>query len=353
MTAAAQPCVMRPRLPAGNAFAGSQERTVARQPLRRRRTQQGAAVLLALFVAALATMIVSALFYRQFVLLRTIENQQLMAQSRLLLRGALDWGRAILREDANRSSYDALSEPWAQPLAETRLDQLGETSVLAAQASISGSMEDAQSRLNLRNLIDKGEIVESELGALRQLCTLLQVPQQTADLIAQRMQLALPSNVVDDGGRAANSIGVDGAPRPIPLMLPQDLLSIPGISAEAAQRLAPYIVVLDERTPVNVNTARPEVIAARVPEMSLSDARALVAERERISYFNNVGEVRTRLGAKANGVGEGDIATASRFFFVRGEVKLDRAVTRMEALVRRGVPGQGIQPVTVLWIREI
>ena len=29
---------------------------------------------------------------------------------RLLLRGALDWGRAILREDANRSSYDALSE---------------------------------------------------------------------------------------------------------------------------------------------------------------------------------------------------------------------------------------------------
>ena len=353
MTAAAQPYVMRPRLPAGNAFAGSQERTGARPPPRRRRTQQGAAVLLALFVAALATMIVSALFYRQFVLLRTIENQQLMAQSRLLLRGALDWGRAILREDANRSSYDALSEPWAQPLAETRLDQLGETSVLASQASIAGSMEDAQSRLNLRNLIDKGEIVESELGALRQLCTLLQVPQQTADLIAQRMQLALPSNVVDDGGRAPDSMGVDSATRPIPLMLPQDLLSIPGISAEAAQRLAPYIVVLDERTPVNVNTARPEVIAARVPEMSLSDARALVAERERISYFNNVGEVRTRLGAKANGVGEADIATASRFFFVRGEVKLDRAVTRMEALVRRGVPGQGIQPVTVLWIREI
>ncbi len=79
-----------------------------------------------------------------------------MAQSRLLLRGALDWGRAILREDANRSSYDALSEPWAQPLAETRLDQFGETSVLASQASIAGSMEDAQSRLNLRNLIDNG-----------------------------------------------------------------------------------------------------------------------------------------------------------------------------------------------------
>lgn len=313
--------------------------------------QRGAAVLLALFVATLATLIVSGLFYRQFVLLRTIENQQLMAQSRLLLRGALDWGRAILREDANRSSYDALSEPWAQPLAETRLDQLGETSSLASQASIAGSMEDAQSRLNLRNLIDNGQIVETEVNALRRLCQLLDVPEQTADLIAQRMQRALPATQTADGNPVS---GVDDdEPRPIPLMLPHDLIAVPGIDAEAAGRLAPYIVVLDERTPVNVNTARPEVIAARVPELSLSDARALVAERERISYFNNTGEVRTRLGNKSNGVGEADIATASRFFFVRGEVKLDRAVTRMEALVRRGVPGQGLQPVNVLWIREI
>jgi general secretion pathway protein K len=319
----------------------------------RSRKERGAAVLLALFVATLATLIVSALFYRQFVLLRTIENQQLMVQSRMLLRGALDWGRAILREDANRSSYDALSEPWAQPLAETRLDQLGETSALASLASIAGSMEDAQSRFNLRNLIDNGQIVESELEALRRLAVLLQVPEQTADLIAQRMQQALPATMPDASGRMPDSALADSKSRPIPLMLPNDLLSVPGIAPEAAQRLAPYIVVLDERTPINANTARPEVIAARVPDLSLADARALVAERERISYFNNTGEVRTRLGNKANGVGEADIATASRFFFVRGEVKLDRAVTRMEALVRRGVPGQGIQPVAVLWIREI
>ncbi len=45
--------------------------------------QHGAAVLMALFVAALATMIITGLFYRQFVLLRTIENQQLTSQSRL------------------------------------------------------------------------------------------------------------------------------------------------------------------------------------------------------------------------------------------------------------------------------
>ena len=173
----------------------------------RSRQQRGAAVLLALFVATLSTLIVSALFYRQFVLLRTIENQQLMTQSRLLLRGALDWGRAILREDANRSSYDALSEPWAQPLMETRLDQLGETSALASMASIAGSMEDAQSRFNLRNLVENGQLIESEVEALRRLCELLQVPAQTADLIALRMQEALPATAPDDTGHMPEASG--------------------------------------------------------------------------------------------------------------------------------------------------
>jgi general secretion pathway protein K len=317
------------------------------------KAQAGAAVLMALFVATLATLIVTALFYRQFVLLRTIENQQLISQSRLLLRGALDWGRAILREDANRSSYDALSEPWAQPLAETRLDQLGETGSIASLASIAGSMEDAQGRYNLRNLVNNGEIVDKELESLRRLASLLQLPTQTADLIAERMlesQGKAPSSDDKPGDVAgANAERM----RPLPLMLPRDISGVQGISPEAADRLAPYIVVLDENTPVNANTASPEVIAARVPDLSLAEARALVAERERISYFNSTGEVRTRLGAKGSVVTDAELSTNSRFFFIRGEVKLDRAVTRMEALVKRGAPGQGPAAVAVLWTREI
>jgi general secretion pathway protein K len=307
---------------------------------------------MALFVATLATLIVSGLFYRQFVLLRTIENQQLVAQSRQLLRGALDWGRAILREDANRSSYDALSEPWAQPLAETRLDQLGETGSIAALASIAGSMEDAQGRLNLRNLVNNGEIVIKELEALRRLASLLELPTQVADLIAQRMLDAQGIPAGDE--KAGDKPGADGEQLPpLPLMLPRDIAGVPGVGSEAVERLVPYIVVLDERTAINVNTAPAEVIAARVPDLTLAEARSLVAERERISYFNSTGEVRTRLGAKGSGVSDAELSTNSRFFFVRGEVKLDRATTRMEALVKRGASGQGPAAVTVLWTREL
>ena len=321
------------------------------KPARLRR-QAGAAVLMALFVATLAMLIVTGLFYRQFVLLRTIENQQLVSQSRMLLRGALDWGRAILREDANRSSYDALSEPWAQPLAETRLDQLGETSSIASLASIAGSMEDAQGRFNLHNLVESGKIDDKELESLRRLAALLQLPTQTADLIAERVlqSQAPPANVDDKTGE----MGKDAERlRPLPLMLPRDISGVQGISPDAADRLAPYIVVLDERTPVNANTAPPELIAARVPDLTLAEARSLVAERERISYFKDTADVRLRLGAKGSVLTNAELSTNSRYFFIRGEVKLDRAVTHMEALVKRGAPGQGAAAVNVLWTREL
>jgi general secretion pathway protein K len=311
--------------------------------------QRGAAVLMALFVATLATLIVTGLFWSQFVLLRTIENQQLVSQSRLLLRGALDWARAILREDAARSNYDARTEPWATPLAPTRLEDLGETSALAAQATIEGEIDDAQARLNLRNLVAAdGRIVERELAALRRLCALLSVPEATADLIAQRMAAAFAPQTAAD---APN--GSPTRPRPIPLVLPRDLFAVEGIDPQAAAKLAAHVVVLDEATPVNVNTAAAEVIAARIPGLTWMDANQIVEQRTRLGYFRDVADLRNRLGDKAAEIAPQDVSTASRYFFVRGRVRLDRASTGMEALVKRGATPTAPSAVAVLWQREL
>ena len=305
---------------------------------RTRRRQRGAAVLLALFIATLATLIVTGLFYSQFVLLRTIENEQLAAQSRLLLRGALDWSRAILRTDADNSSFDALSEPWAQPLADMRLDALGETAALAARASISGSIEDAQGRYNLRNLVNAGQPVEREVEALRRLVVLLDLPPAVADLVTARMlESGVPTSTEATGER-----------HPLPPLFPGDLAGISGIDAEAARRLAPYLIVLDERTPLNINTAPAELIAARIEGLSLAEARAVVAQRERLGHFRNVDDFRNYLRGNAQLV-DGDVASSSRFFLVRGQVRLDRAVTRMEALLKRGPNNIA----SVLWQREL
>ena len=298
---------------------------------------------MALFVAALATLIVTGLFWTQFVLLRTIENQQLVSQSRLLLRGALDWARAILREDARTTAVDGCDEPWAQRLQETRLDQLGETSALASLASMSGDIEDAQSRFNLRALVNDGKPFEPEIETFKRLVQALELPPQMADLIAARVVQSLAP--IDEGS-------VTPTMRPIPLVLPPDIAGIAGIQAEAAARLADYIVMLDEqRVPVNVNTASAEVIYARIPDLSLSEAKRLVGERKRLGRFTNTGNFRNYLGAKGAGVTDDQISTTTRYFFVRGRVRLDRADTSMEALVRRGAAGTSA-PVVTLWQRE-
>jgi general secretion pathway protein K len=311
--------------------------------------QSGAALLMALVVAAIATVIVSGLFWRQFVLVRTIENQQLMSQSRLLLRGALDWARSILREDAAQTHYTAFTAPWAQPLAETHLDQLGESSALASQATMSGSIEDAQSRFNLRNLVNTGTVgkTKTEHDVLARLASELSLPEPTADLItAYVQQTALPN---------VTPVGVPAAARPtqaLPLVFPADLAMIPGLDPAVASRLAPYVVMLDQsNTLVNFNTASAEVIAAEVLGLSLSDARALVADRDRIP-FNGTGDLTNRLVKWGSGLSANDASVSSQYFFVRGEIKLQRADTRMEALVVRAPLGQ-VGPVNILWEREL
>ena len=311
---------------------------------------RGAALLMALVVAALATLIVSGLFWRQFVLVRTIENQQLMSQSRLLLRGALDWARSILREDAAHQPYVALSQPWAQPLAETRLDQLGESSALASQASMSGSMEDAQSRLNLRNLVGaNGSIDLAQHTVLANLVSELSLPAPTADLISAYVIQTSPfAGAAPPTGTGAQT---GSAPPPLPLVFPEDVARVPGLDPAVGPRLAPYVVMLDAApTPVNFNTASAEVIAAEL-SLPLSDARGVVADRDRTPFINT-GNIRGRLVGRGTNFSDNNVSVSSNYFFIRGEIKLQRADTRMEALIKRAAPGPPGR-VDVLWEREL
>jgi general secretion pathway protein K len=307
---------------------------------------------MALLVAAIATVIVSGLFWRQFVLVRTIENQQLISQSRLLLRGALDWAASILREDAAlHGNYTALTEPWAQPLAETRLDQLGESSALASQASMSGSIEDAQSRLNLRNLLAvRGDgsmsLDPAQHDVLARLASELSLPEPTADLISAYVEASVAAAATAAPQAAGAQPG--SGKQPLPLVFPEDVARIPGLDPAAAARLAPYVVVLDVPMPVNFNTASAEVIAAEIAGLSLSDARAVVADRDRIPFVST-GDIRNRLRGRGTSFPEGNVSVASSYFFIRGEIKLQRADTRMEALVKRTPPSQ----VNIVWEREL
>jgi general secretion pathway protein K len=143
---------------------------------------------------------------------------------------------------------------------------------------------------------------------------------------------------------------VQTAGQPLRLMQVDDLLSIPGYTPDIVKALQEYVTVLPpqaERTPVNVNTAPPEVIAAVVPEISLPEAQALAAGRER-AWFKDLGDFRNRANKPAL-ANEGAIAVRTGFFYVFGLVRLDRASLQTLALLQRDPINHTVR---IRWIRE-
>ncbi len=311
--------------------------------------QKGVAVITALLLTTLAITIVASLFWQQQVQVRSIENQRLQLQKQWVLRGALDWARLILGEDkrigTRHGDIDHLGEPWAVPLAETRLDQYVEKEQAGEvpDAALSGGISDAQARFNLRNLCNNGTIDENEVRQFGTLLSLLEVNPSLARSTAQLMQSAQPKQATP-GGSPPVATGTS-TPLPIDIRHVDDLLAVPGFTPELLEKVKDYVVVLPEVTKINVNTAPAEVIAAKVDTLSLAEAAAVVAARQS-RPFQTVSEAPFRQGVNTGGL---DVKTA--YFFVNGNIRLNRAGMQMQALVKRETINN--RPTqTVLWIRE-
>lgn len=312
-----------------------------RSPQRHR--QRGVAVITALLLTTLAITIVASLFWQQQVQVRSIENQRLQLQKQWIFRGALDWARLILREDAKSSNIDDLTEAWAVPLAETRLDQYvenGKEDAEAGDAALSGSIVDAQSRYNLSNLSTNGAVNRREVAVFASLLNSAGLNPSLAQATADTMAGAQKNPA------AAPTKGNPGAAQPMGIAHLDDLLAVPGFSAAMLAKLKDWVVVLPRATPVNVNTAPAEVLAARIDTLSNSDAAVLVASR-RSAAFRDINDIAQRFPGKPLTVSANDVSVSTGYFLVNGKVRLNRAALEVQALIER----KGLT-TTVVWIRE-
>lgn len=298
---------------------------------------RGAAVVAALLVVALATTVVAGLFVRENVTVRGVENRLALSQTRWVERAALDWARVILRVDgATSGAVDHLGEPWAAPVAETRLD---ETVTAGARfggasrpATLSGRILDAQSMFNLGTLAEGGRPAEAGVLAFRRLLAVLGQPEALGDAVLARVLAGQPRVV-------------DGRPVPgaaLPLVRIDDLRDVPGVAASTVEALRPFVVVLPAPTPVNLNTAPPEVLAAVVPDLDLPAARRFAARRER-TVFRSLDEAAAALDGQPV-LPPALVSVGSSYFLVRGVVRFDRVEAATEALLSRN--GQKIE---LLW----
>lgn len=311
--------------------------------------QRGVAIVTALLLASLAITMVMNLFGQQNVQIRSIENQRFQLQKQWVMRGAIDWARLILREDAKSNRADYLGEPWSVPLENTPLDQYvdnGQTSEESSSATLSGHIIDAQSRLNLTNLAPTGVIDQPSVSAFEKLLSAQgldpSLAAPVAKLVASTRSQATQFN--KDG-----TVKVAAVPAKfLALTQVDDLLILQGFTPEAVAKLKDLVVFLPVATPININTASAQVISARIAEMSLSDAQQLVISRDR-AYFRNLVDLRARWTNKVQPPTSKLVNTQTNYFIVHGHVQLGRSSLEADALVER-------KPVTgltrIVWIRE-
>lgn len=310
------------------------------------RRQRGAALLTAMIIVTLIASLAAGMVWQQYRAVQIEAADRARAQAGWILQGALDWARLILLEDArqNRSKpVDHLGEPWAVPLAEARLSTFLAADKTAAsddgpEAFLSGSIEDAQSRYNLRALLGGPQVPELELRTLERLCAQVNAPPGTATLIVAGLRAAFPAPAPATDANAPTGTPTtpatptvrDTGPLP-PAGL--DQLTWFGLDADTIQRLQPYVVLLPKATPVNLNTAPREVIAALFDGVDLATAERLVQARKAqpLQAVNDAANVLPTSVA----LDTGRVAVASSFFVVTGRLRLDERQLEQRSLIER------------------
>ena len=287
------------------------------------RRPRGAALLSAMLIVTLVATLAAGALWRQWRQVEIESAERARQQIAWLLVGAQDWARLILREDARSGGADHLAEPWAVPLQEARL-----SSFLAAgqqdsddvlDAFLSGQITDLQSRLNVFNLVDSGKLSEPAHQDFARLFRLLGVPAAELDQLAENLRAALAPD----------------AQASAPLM-PQrvEQLGALGVSAATLAKLLPYITLLPERTPVNLNTAPAEVLHAVIGGLDMVQARRLVTERS-LAHFRSLSDASRAVGGDTQPLDGSRHAVSSRYFEIRGRLRYGTAVVEDRAVVQR------------------
>jgi general secretion pathway protein K len=315
------------------------------------RQQVGAALLSAMLTVTLVATFASAALWQQFRSIEVETAERGRLQSALILTGALDWARLILREDGRTVGADHLAEPWAVPLEEARMSSFlavdGVVPDSDREAFLSGTITDMQGRLNVANLLDGAGKSEVGMASFERLFELLDLPSQALATLVENYLAAAKR-----AGQTANAASAASAAAPgansadsTDFLSPQrpDQLAWLGLDAQTLAALEPHISLLPARTPVNLNTASALVITASTPGLDLADAEKLVAARGR-KHFTSLAEAKQSLGNSAVSFTDGQHSVATRFFEVRGRVRLDELSVFERSLVQRDG-----QTVRTLW----
>jgi general secretion pathway protein K len=310
--------------------------TIRRASHRTGRRQRGVALITAVLMVALATMLAVEVGFRGFLDQRRTGTLFALDQGYEVALGAEAWAADFLKKDLQNSQTDHLGETWARPLPPLPIDG----------GTVEGRLEDLQGRFNLNNLINAdGTTNPVAVQQLERILAMLQIETRwammMADWIDQDTQPGFPDGAEDSvyTGLAPPHLTAN-----MPITRASELLVMPGFGPDRYRQLSPYVTALPVGTALNVCTAPGVVLDAlsqESREFSLNPDD-LVRRRES-ACFPTLQDLRGALGDAAFNELEDSLTESSGFFRASVWVTIGTTQFTLYSLLARG--SGGIRPI--------
>jgi len=225
--------------------------------------QRGIALLVAILLVALGTIIAAAVAYENAMTARRGTATFALDQALLIGEGAealAAYGLRQIRTNTRGSSSQDIyvGQGWDKPY--------GPLEVVPG-VMLTAGLEDMQGRFNLNNLVAPNDSPDPvQIAAFTKLLELVGLEPKWAGFVVDWIDMDIaPSN--PDGAEDSVYMGQTPPYRTANRYITSttELLALPGFGADRYKRLAPYVSALPHPTPLNVCTADPVVLDAFGP----------------------------------------------------------------------------------------
>jgi general secretion pathway protein K len=292
--------------------------------------QSGVALLGALAVLAIASLLAYAMLDSGRLAMQQSASNTRSAQAQLLSEGLYDYALVALAQDAANSALDSNTEAWAVTLPDLPIER----------GFLSGRLRDLNGRLNVNALWRDGQRDGVTLRRMERLLIHLQLDVAIAYHIADAID---PDSLSQDGAEDPSYIQRNRRAPNRYLSDISELQHIVGIDANAYALLAPHVSALPPNAALNINTASVPVL------LSLSDgfgeelARRVWQDGQ--ARYGNVSELVITLdqaGIRLNPDEQKDLSVESQYFAVLARVRLDGADYFSQAILQRSAGTLGV-----------
>jgi general secretion pathway protein K len=323
--------------------------------------QRGVALIIALILVALATILATKLTFDGFLERRRTIGVLAVEQAMHFGMGAEALAADVLAQDLQNSAQQTtLSSPWAQPTQPLPItpqdDPEGEPI-----GTLQGELEDMQGRFNLNNLarVITGSNAagtpiapgNSPQGTIQDPQPLEQFQRLLAAVGVEPKWAAIARDWIDADDIPGSP---DGAEDQVytsqtppyrtgnwPMMSPSELMNLPGFGADRYRKIAPYVTALPTATAtINICTAPSVVLESLADNLNGEYSPEVLANGRKTGCFPDLNAFRNVVGPKALAAITGRFDSKSQFFRLTTRITLGTTEFTLYSLLVRGTGGK-------------